>query len=979
MTIHRKAYAFIVLSAISAALSLAGAQPRSPQVAQSAQSARTVALGQALPFDSQIATGTLPNGLRYYIRRNNVPQNRAELRLVVNAGSVLEDDDQQGLAHFVEHMAFNGSKHFARNELVRFMESIGMRMGPSVNAFTSFDETVYMLQLPTDKADVVDKAFLILEDWAHNLSFDPAAIDKERGVIIEEWRLGRGANTRMQDVQFPVLMKGSRYAARLPIGKKEIVETFKPDRLKQFYRDWYRPDLMAVVAVGDFDPPAIERLIRDHFAPIPNPANPRPRPVYDVPDHPGTLYAIATDKEATMTSVAVYNKLPLRDQATVGAYRQQIVDGLYLGMFNHRLSDLSRKPDPPFMVAGALSGRFVKSKEAATLTAVVKDGGIERGLEAVFMEAERVGRFGFTATELERKKGEVLRQYESLYAERDKHESATLAAEYIRNFTQAEPSPGIAYEYELQQRFLPEITLDEVNRVARAWTGDRSRVVLVSAPQKAGVAIPDEATLGVVMKSAAAKNVEPYVDSGPSGALLDAPPKGGAIAKTATNDAYGITEWDLSNGVKVVLKPTTFKADEVVFRATGFGGTSLASDKEFIAAMSAGFVIPAGGIGRFDPTELRKVLSGKAADVRPIISDTTQGLSGGASPKDLETLFQLIYLNFTQPRADPNIFAIVTGQMKSMLANQRANPAYLFAETLQTTLSQGHFRTRPMTPEIVDKEMDLDTSLAFYKARFADASAFTFFFVGSFDLATMKPLVEQYLGALPSTHGHQTWKDVGITPPRGVVKKTVTSGIEPKSQAAIVFTGLFIDDAAHRVAMSALGNVLQGRLRDRLRESLGGTYSVSVSPGSTKVPEPRYSLTIGFGCNPDRTDELVTAVFNEIDILRMNGPSEKQVTDVREQLLRDYETNMKQNGYLLAQIAQKYLYREDLKEIFDMPAAYRSLSPSAIRDAARTYLTPGNYVQVTLVPEKKTAPGLLDQVSRLLWPPLQRPQPVPVF
>jgi zinc protease len=971
MTIRRKAKILLLLSVVLASFSLVGAQQRAAQIAQDA---RTATLDQLLPVDPQITIGQLPNGLRYYMRTNKLPQNRAELRLVVNAGSVLEDNDQQGLAHFTEHMAFNGTQHFAKNELVRFMESIGMRMGPSVNAFTSFDETVYMLTVPTDKPDVMEKAFLILEDWAHNLSFDPTEIDRERGVIVEEWRLGRGANARMQDKQFPILMKGSRYAERLPIGKKEVIETFKHDRLKQLYADWYRPDLMAVVAVGDFDKPAIEALIKQHFGPLQNPKKERPRPVYDVPDHPGTLYALASDKEATMTIVSVYNKLPVRDQTTVRSYRDKIVERLYFGMLSHRLDDLRQKADPPFVMAITARGRFVKSKEAAVLNALVRDGGIERGLDALLTESERVARFGFTPTELERQKREVLRTYERLFAEKDKHESATLAAEYIRNFTQDEDIPGIAFEYALHQRFLPEITLEEVNKVGKGWTGDRSRVVLVSAPQKEAVAVPDETKLAAVMKGVAEKKIEAYVDTAANASLLDSPPKGGTIAKTATKDAYGITEWELSNGVKVVLKPTNYKADEVVFRASSFGGTSLASDNDFNAVRMANDVISAGGVGKFNAIELRKVLAGKVASVYPTISETEESLSGGGSPKDLETLFQLIYLTFTQPRADADAFAAFTAQMKAIVANQKASPGYAFSEMMQTTLTRNHPRARPMTVELLD-ELDLQKSLAFYKDRFADASDFTFFFVGTFDLATIKPLVERYLGALPAIHRNETWKNVGMTYAKGVVKKTVLKGIEPKSQAGIVFTGPFQYDAAHRVVMRALGDIVQTRLRDLVREELGGTYSISASPNYTKVPEQRYRFDIGWGCNPDRVDELIKVVFRDIDDLRTNGPTEKQVNDVREQLLRDFETSVKQNSYLVWQIYYKYVDREDLKGLFEMPEAYKKLTPAAIQEAARTYLNPGNYVQVTLSPEKKPSESIIEQIVKLLRRPVLAPQP----
>jgi zinc protease len=963
MTFRKKILVSLFVSVFLAAFSLAGVQEKAAQI-----QVQTVSLDQTLPVDSQITLGKFDNGLRYYIRVNTKPENRAELRLVVNAGSVLEDDDQRGLAHFVEHMSFNGTKHFAKQELVKFMESIGMRFGPSLNAYTSFDETVYMLQIPMDKPDVMKTAFLILEDWAHNLTFDPAEIDKERGVIVEEWRLRRGASARMQDKQFPILLKGSRYAERLPIGEKQIIESFKHETLERYYTDWYRPDLMAVIAVGDFDKSVVESLIKQHFASLPAASTPRLRPTYDVPDHPETLYAIATDKEATTTSVAVYNKLPLLDPTTVGAYRQKIVEQLYTGMLNRRFSELAQKPDPPFLNAMSGRGLFVRSKEASILNALVKEGGIERGLEALFTESERIARFGFTPTELERQKRDALRSFERLNAEKDKQESQLFASEYIRNFTQREPIPGIAYEYELNKRFLPEITLDEINKLGKAWTGDRSRVVMVSTPQKEGLSVPDELKLAAVIKTAAGKEIKPYVDTVGDQPLLDKLPEPGKIIKTGMKEAFGITEWELSNGVKVVFKPTNYKQDEIVFRALSPGGTSLASDKDYIPASTASQVIAGGGLGKFNAIELRKVLSGKVASARPYISETEEGLSGSASPKDLETMFQLIYLTFTEPRADATIFGVLTAQMKALLANMKASPEMAFGETLQTTLYQNHYRARPMTPEIVD-EMNLEKSFAFYRDRFADASDFTFIFVGNIDLEAMKPLVEKYLGALPSIHRNETWKNVGINPVKGVVQKTVKKGIEPKSQAAIVFTGPFRYDRPQQTAIRALSLVLDTKLRETLREELSGTYGVSVMASYTKIPDEKYSFMINFGCNPARTDELIKAIFREIENLKTNGPSEKQVNDTREALLREYETSMKQNNYLLTQIYSGYQLHEDLKYLFDLPEYLKTLSAAMIHEAARTYLNTGNYVQVTLFPEKEQEKKDMEEILNWLWQP----------
>jgi zinc protease len=944
MTRRQRPPILALCAALFAATAAAGARQASTAPPQPTT-------GQQVPSDPQVTIGRFENGLRYYIRENKRPEKRAELRLVVNAGSIDEEGDQLGLAHFVEHMAFNGTKNFPKQETVKFLESIGMRFGPSVNAFTSFDETVYMLQVPTDNPEILDKSFLILEDWAQNLSFDPAEIDKERGVILEEWRLRRGASARMLDKQLPILLKGSRYADRLPIGTAEVIQNFKHDRLKKFYADWYKPDVMAVVAVGDFDKATVQKLIEQHFGSLAAPAAPTKRTAYDVPDQPGTLYAIATDKEATSTSVAVYRKHGLRDPSTEAAYRQQIVEGLFGGMLSARFSEIAQKPDAPFLGAGAGRGLFVRTKEVTVLNALVKQDAIEPTLDVLFTEMERVARFGFTEPELERQKRNILRNLEQAVVEKDTQFSANFAAQYMAHFTQGTPIPDAATRQALHQRFLPGITLQEINALAKQWATDDNRVVLVSAPEKEGVAAPDERKLAAVMAAVASKDVKPYVDTISTAPLLDPLPDPGPITKTTVRDTIGITEWELANGVKVVLKPTNFKEDEIELRAFSPGGISLASDADIIAARTAVQVVTAGGVGTFSAVDLPKVLSGKVASVSPFIGETEEGLNGSASRKDLETLFQLIHLRFTRPRPDENMFKVITQQMETLLARQRAMPEFAFSETLQKTMTQEHPRARMMSPELIP-QMSLEKSMAFYKDRFGDASDFTFVFVGSFDVDAMKPLVERYLGSLPAVRRKETWRDVGIRPPTGVIEKRVDKGLEPKSRADITFTGPFEYNQTERVAIRAMADVLTTRLREKLREDLGGTYSVGASAGYTRFPRSEYSLSIDFGCSPDRTEELLKTVFDEIELLKTSGPTEQQANDVREKLLRDHEVNMKQNRYLLTQIAFKYQYGEDPATVLVVPDYYRKINPGMIQQAARTYLNTKNYVKVTLFPEK---------------------------
>ena len=945
--LHTRVRLMLLASGIVAAVCLVGAQQ--PAMTPSAQGDP---LGQIVPVDPLITVGTLPNGLRYYIRANTQPRARAELRLVVNAGSVLEDEDQRGLAHFVEHMSFNGTLHFPGQDVIGFMQSLGMRVGAHVNAHTSFDETVYELQVPTDNPVVIDRSLLILEDWAHSVSFNPVEIDKERGVILEEWRLGLGADERIHDTQFPILLKGSRYAERLPIGKPETIRNVNHERLKQFYADWYRPDQMAVIAVGDFDKSTVERQIKSHFGSIPAPASPKPRPAYAVPDQPGTVYSVITDPEATATRIDAISKMAARSQTTVGAYRQQMVEQLFGSLLSARLDEITQRPGAPFLAARTVRGLFLRAEESTTISALVMEGGVERGFAALFTEIERVVRFGFTATELNRQRLNLQRSLERALVEKDKSPSGPLADEFVRNFVQGEPIPGIVYEFGMNQRFLPQITLAEVNRVAETWMPDRNRLIVVSAPEKDRATLPSAAKLALVIEGASGAPLTAYVDTVSSQPLLAHLPAPGTVASASTDEVVGITEWQLSNGARVVLKPTTFKQDEILFRAVSPGGTSLASDQDFISAATADEVIAQGGLGSFTSTDLNKILAGTSVSVRADIGETEEGLAGGASRKDLETMFQLIYLTCTAPRADPVSFQVLTERWKVALANQAALPDTVFTEALAAALTQNHLRGQPMTAARVD-QMNLDKSLAFYKDRFADASDFVFVFVGSFDLATMKPLVERYLGSLPALHRHEAAKDVGPHPPTGIVEKQVIRGIEPRSQVSIVFTGPFQNDEMHRVVVRAMAETLSGSLHATLREDLGGTYGVSVEPRFTKRPTEEYRLTVNFSCDPARTKGLVKAAFDVIERFKATGPAEGQVADTRAALVRDFETSSQRNDYLRDRILFKYEYGEDVKDVVNMRPFYDQLTAAVVHDAARTYLNTNRYVEVTLLPEPR--------------------------
>ena len=929
-----------------------------PQKVSVVSDPATIALDSELPTDPKLITGKLDNGITYYIRNNTEPANRAEIRLIINSGSILEDEKQRGLAHFLEHMAFQGTEHFEKQTIIDFMESIGMQMGSGINAATGLDETYYMLQLPTDNEINLATAFQILRDWATGIKFEPEEIESERKVVIEEWRMGQGASNRIQDKIIPVILKDSLYAKRLPIGTLENLKNFSNDDLIRFYKDWYRPDLMAVIAVGDFDTAAVEKFIYGQFNSIPAPENPKERKTYMIPEHSETLFAIATDPELQATTVSIYHKFPNDYDWTVGGFRQRLVESLYNAMLNERFNELSVKTDPPFMEAASIRSSLVRPEGVYILRASVQETGIERGLETLLVESERVARYGFTPEELERKKKTYLRALDQIYVNRKNRTSSSHAAEMTRSYLTGESIPGAEFEVPLQRRFIEGISLDEVNQVGEKWISDSNRVIILTAPEKEGLTIPTEADLKNILASATQKDITPYKPTIVEGLLLDTIPEGSNVIEERTLEG-GLIEWKLENGIKVVLKPTDFKKDEIMFVGFSPGGTSLVSDADYIPAKTAGSLITTSGLGKFNIMELQKKLAGKVANVTPQISDYSEGISGNGSTADLETIFQLIYLRITEPRADKIIFNIIKNQSQQIIQNRTASPSNVFNDTFKRLLYSDHPRQQPPTLEMLDK-MDLDKSFAFYKDRFSDAGDFTFIFVGSMDLDKMKPLVETYLGALPSTGREENWKNLGIrATPRGIIKEIARAGKEPKSSTRIAFTGDFdgIYDIKERERFRVTVPLLQKRLHDLIRESMGGTYNISVNCALTWLPAGCYIVTIDFTSDPERVNELTEAIFSEIKSFKASGPAENELADVKKAFLLTNETNLKQNAYWLGRLNSCYFagVHPDASQILLYADAVKAVNVKEAQDSFKRYYDFENYIQVTLLPEEQGA------------------------
>lgn len=915
--------------------------------------AQKIDLNSKIPVDPDVKTGKLKNGITYYIKKNAKPEKRVELRLAVNAGSICENDDQLGLAHFVEHLCFNGTKNFKKNELIDFLEKAGVKFGAHLNAYTSFDETVYMLQLPTDKPDLMDKAYQVLEDWAHQVALEDEEIEKERGVIIEEWRLGLGADERMRQKYFPVLLKNSRYAERLPIGKKEIVENVKPELIRNFYKDWYRPDLMAVVVVGDIDIEQTEKKIIQHFGSIPGLQNPRERVEYEIPDNEEPLVCVASDKENTYTVIQMFIKHPNEDPSTVKAYRNSLMAQLYNGMINNRLNEITQKPDAPFLYAGSSFGGFLgRTKSAYTLFTVPKENKINEALEIIVAENEKVKRFGFTKSELEREKKKLLVRYDQLAKEADKTESSSLAREYVSNYLTQEPIPGIKTENEYAQAFVPEITLDEINALAKKWITDKNLAMIVLVKEGEGIIIPEEEDLLAVIKSTREKKYEAYVDEDSEESLMTEMPKSSKIISRTENKKFGTTELIFSNQVKVILKPTDFKNDEILFSGFAPGGISMFNDNEIVAATYMASVMNTSGFGNFDNIALNKKLAGNTAKLRLTMGKTDQGLSGNAAPKDLETLLQLNYQYFTSARKDDKAFQTFVSTMQNQIKFMSASPEMAFYDKMVKVTSSNNPRIFLFPPTEQLEKLKVEDVYAVYEKAYKTANNYTFVMVGNFEIDKIAPLLETYLGGLPTSQEKRNFVDRKIIFPAGVTKEVVNKGKEQKSSVAMVFNGSWKWSDKNLVASRLLLHALKIKLRESMREEQGGVYGVSANINLEILPKTTYDISVNWGCSPENVEKLINTVLEEMKKMVDNGPTDTDIEKAKETFIKERETDVKENQFWLSYLKSRNQIKQSPLTFEEYKALVGSISKSDLQKLAKAYFKPNHYVRVVLMPEE---------------------------
>ena len=910
---------------------------------------------EKLPVDPQVKIGKLSNGLTYYIRQNKKPENKVELRLAVNAGSILEDNDQQGLAHFTEHMAFNGSKHFKKNELVNFLQNIGVEFGADLNAYTGFDETVYILPIPLTDTSNFRKGLTVLQDWASGLSFDNKQIDDERGVVLEESRLGKGADDRMFRKIYPIQYAGSKYADRLPIGKDSIIKHAPYDVVKRFYKQFYRPDLQAVIIVGDIDVAATEKLVKEFFGGLKNPANPRPRAYAKVPARLKSQSIVVTDKEATNFSVEVdYPAVVSKVQTTTGDYRNDLVRSLFSSLLNQRLRELSQSAKPPFLFAGTGYNSYARGYEAFSAYAVAGKDGPDTALNALLTEVERVKKYGFTANELERGKKQLLAGFEQTYNNREKTESGNYVEEYLRNFLQKEPIPGVEKEYEYYQQFLPGIKLEEVNALTTPLKQNEKLFVSLQGPATSEFTLPNNAQLLARAEQSLKADVKPYEEKAVAAELLKNKPKPGTIVSEQKNDLLGTTELTLSNGVKVTLKSTDFKNDEIILNSFHKGGNAKYPAEDKLSANFAATAVQQMGIADFSPTELRKVLAGKTVSAAPRIGGLTSAVTGSSSIKDVETLFQLVYLYFTAPRKDEALYNGWKEKQKSQMQFAMADPQTAFIDTFYQAL----FLKNPLAPVVIPKPEDfdkinLDRALEIYKEQFADANDFNFILVGSLDIEKLKPLIATYLGSLPSAGKTAGYVDNGVRPFTGKKELVVNKGKEPKSLILKVYSGEVAYSESLALKASALTEILNIKIIEDLREKLGAIYGGGIYGGLNKLPYANYSLVLQLPCGPENVDKLLKAADAEIDSIKTFGPDVKNLDKVKKTWLEQYKVQLKENSFWSGKLQSILFEGADPQRIFDYEKNVNALTTDDIKSVANLLFDGKNVLQAVLYPEKK--------------------------
>ncbi|MGL4851542.1 MAG: M16 family metallopeptidase [Phocaeicola sp.] len=904
-----------------------------------------------IPVDNNVRIGKLENGMTYYIRHNQLPEKRADFYIAQKVGSIQEEENQRGLAHFLEHMCFNGTKNFPGKNLIEYLESIGVKFGVNLNAYTSIEETVYNISnVPVIRDGVVDSCLLILHDWADGLTLEPSEIDSERGVIHEEWRTSMGAMMRMYETALPEIYQGDRYGYRLPIGTMDVILNFPYQALRDYYEKWYRPDNQGLVIVGDIDVDQVEQKIKTLFSQIEMPQTPTALEKHKVTDNKELIVSISKDKEQTNPMIYHFYKHDAFPTEAKGGMEYLVVEymkSMLSKMLNARLAELRQSPTPPFLVAQTFDSNFMLStaKDAFTGVAYSKEDGIETALAALTREIERVHRHGFTATEYARAKADYLSDLESEYNEREKNQNQSYVQAYVRHFIENEPIPGIENEYAIMNQIVPNIPVEAINSIIPSLVTDSNQVVAIFCPEKEGMVYPTKEGITAVINRVKAEEITAYVDNVSDEPLLAETPKAGKIVKTEEG-AFGSTLLTLSNGVRVVIKTTDFKADEISLLAFSPGGSSLFPDEEIVNINVLNEVAKLGGIGNFSAIELEKALAGKKAGVTAVISDTNEGVRGGCAPKDLETLMQLTYLTFTAPRMDEDAFTSYKNRMKASLQNQESNPRVALVDTLYKAMYNNHPRMLRMKADLVDK-IDYAKVMEMYKDRFKDASDFTFILVGNINTQEAAPLIETYLGGLPATNRIENFRDTEMDIRKGAYKNIFNKEQEtPKATIMVIRSGDVEYTPKNRVLMSMASQILSIVYTESVREKEGGTYGVGVRGSITKLPKESGTLQINFDTNPEKREHLTKVVLDGLTQFANEGPSPENLNKVKEYMLKQYGENLKENSYWVSVLERYYWENLDLSSNYE--AIVNSITADELKGFVKAFLNQKNEIEVSM-------------------------------
>jgi zinc protease len=911
-------------------------------------------LSKPAPVDPAVRIGKLTNGMTYYIRHNEEPKERASFYIIQNVGALLENDDQNGLAHFLEHMAFNGTQHFPDKGIINTLEKHGVQFGRNINAYTSFGETVYNLSdIPVKHEGLVDTCLLVLNDWADFLLLTDKEIDAERGVITEEWRTGQNAGRRMFNQYVKVLLQGSKYTKRDVIGSMDVVKNFKYETLRDFYHDWYRTDLQAIAIVGDIDVDAVEQKVKALFSKIEAVQNPPKREFYEVPEHKEPLYVLTTDKEADSYDVSLYIKHKATPPAekNLNYLRERTIQALFGMMSRDRITELLQKGVPPFVTGSVSYGGFVDGYEVLNIEATAKPNEGDVAFKSIFTEAQRINKHGFTAGELERAKTNYLTSLESRYKQRDKISNDLYARDYKSNFIENEPLTSIDFDWQFAQAIVPTITVEEVSARAKQWMTPENRVIVVTGPDKPEAKHLSKEQAFSIMQEVENSTIEPYADKEVSSNLISKELKGSKVKSTKKLPEFNAVEWTLGNDTKVVFRQADYEKDQVSLIAMSNGGSSKVENNKLGSAMMLNQFIGAFGVGEYDATALKKALTGKKVSMTVGLSDLNETFNGSSTPKDFETMMQLLYLQFENPRFDKDAYEALLGRYKAFMANMANNPQKIMSDSLQLILTSKNPRTKLMTPELLN-EISLEQMEGIYKDRFADAGDFTYIIVGNIDEATAKAMAEKYIGSLTNLPRKENWIDRNVEGPKGKTVREIEIPLEVKKNTVnVIFDAKMEYTPEQNVIMSVFRDILSLRYTEEIREKEGGTYGVRVAASSAKYPKAEKSLTLMFDTDPEKAQKLKSIIYGEIDKIAANGPTAEDLDKAVKNLQKNREQSKLHNSYWLQALTGYYTNNINIAAPENYETILEKMTIPQVQKFVKTFTSKADVVDVIFKPK----------------------------